>query len=161
MYVLFRQQAVFADNCFFSALLVPTITVSAIGFCLLKEIQYLVISCVLALVYIAIIIYLWKSSHREEYFLTLKDDYVIIVYDDVIKGKLELTLSFDQIHALTYYQITSFKGWLLSLLTYRLPKSVYVQYTDGKNFDERFIGYLDYADVKKIADITNTKLNVY
>lgn len=160
MYYLDSKQFLPA-TLFFSALLVPMITLSAIAFCLYMEISFLVISCVLTLIYTAILLYLWKSSHREEFFLTLKEDYAIIVYNDFLKGKSEMTLSFNQMHTLIYYRITSITGWLLTLDAFSYPKSVCVEYTDGKNSVVCYIGYLDYADVKKIADITNTKLKVY
>lgn len=133
----------------------------AIGFFLCFEIHFLVFLCAFVLTYIAVALFLWRVSRREAFFLELTETKAKIVYEDAFKGKTELHLSFQDIHTLTYYRITSIKGWFMTLIAYRFPQSVHLEYMDGTTICGRFIGYLDYADVQEIANITKSNLEVY
>ena len=144
-----------------SALLLPVIVALTIAFFLCLETKFLIILCAFVLTYVAIALFLWQNSRREMFFLELTETEARIVYEDLVKGKTELHLSFQDIHTLTYYKITSPKAWLMTLLAYCVPQSVYLKYTDGKETCERLIGYLDYDAVQEIATITKSNLKVY
>ncbi|MBP3576088.1 MAG: hypothetical protein J6J55_06280 [Paludibacteraceae bacterium] len=144
-----------------SALLLPAVVMLAIGFFLCFEMHFLVFLCAFVLTYIVVALFLWRVSRREAFFLELTESKAKIVYEDALKGKTELQLSFQEIHSLTYYRINSIKGWFMTLIAYRFPKSVHLEYTDGTTICGSFIGYLDYADIQAIANITKANLKVY
>lgn len=146
---------------FFSVLFLPAITALAIGCCISFGIEVLIVLGSLTLTYLTIVFYLWKNASKELFYIALSESYATIFYDDNIQGGTKLNLRFDQLHTIKYYRITTIKGWLMSLLSYRCPKSIYLEYWDGSDLIGCFIGYLDYADVEKIANITNVKLKIY
>lgn len=134
----------------FGILFIPSIIGLLIFNIVNFEIGLFILLLAFLFIYIGIILIVWKTSKRREHYLLLNDEGVEIVFYDSLDGKKKLELSFCQIKKIDYYRINSLEGWLV-LFSFIYPKCVYITYTINGEEWTKFIGYMDYKDIKGIA----------
>ena len=116
---------------------------------------------VLSAIYAALISFLWKMSKNKGHYLLLKSEGIEITFLDIYEGQAKINLPYDQIKYFDYYRINSLAGWFC-LYCGVLPKCVYITYDDINGEEQtKFIGYMDYKDIKKITDTNNIRLKVH
>lgn len=126
----------------------------------LFKIELLIMLLTVSVIYLTIILVLWKISKKREKYLLLKDNKIELgIYDPAI-GKTKLEIEYNQIIKFEYYRINSIRGWLM-LFSYVFPKCVYLTYNEKGVEQTKFIGYLDIQDIKEISQKTNSELIIY
>ena len=139
---------------------IPSIIGLIIANIMVFEIELLIVLLLVLVVYITIVLILWKISKRKNHYLLLKNDEIEIVFHDFFNGKTKLELPYNKIKNIEYYRITSLKGWLM-LFSYVFPKCVYITYEINGEEQTKFIGYMDYKDVKEVAKNNNIEIKIY
>ena len=159
MYYL-EQKQFKPEMVLFGILFIPCIFGLVIANIMLFKIQLLVILLIVLAIYLTLVFVLWKLSKRKNYYFSIMDDRVEIVFHDFTIGKTKLELQFNQIVKMEYYRMSSVKGWLM-LYSYIFPKCVYITYNIEGKLQTKFIGYMDIKDVKEIANTINAEIRVY
>ena len=143
----------------FSVVFVPII----IGLMAIIIVSYNIISLIILLcfliVYFLINLVVWKVSRKRKHYLLLKEQSIEIVYHDIYKGTTTLELTYDQIIQFEYYRLFTIR-WIGLLHSSLVSRCVFMTYRNNSNQVERHIGYMNYHDVKEIAQKLKTRLVV-
>ena len=118
----------------------------------------LIVTICLNLVYaIIIVIIRIVTNNRVSRAIFIEENVV-----EIVTKEFNIKLGFDELVEIEYYRLISIKTWLLVLFNCPLPTYTYITYINKYGVENyMFIGYLDYKDVKEIAQKTNTKLKVH
>lgn len=161
MYYL-EQKQFMPSMILFGILFIPLIIGLLFATILSFDIAKLIILFVFLVLYILTILYFWKESRIKDFYLLLKNGGVEIVFFDCMeKGKVKLDLSSEQLLKIEYYRIISIIGWLTIPQSLIFPKCVFITYNIDGEIKEKFIGYMNTKDVKKVSKITNTELKIH
>lgn len=144
----------------FSVPFMPVIIALAISSMVFLTIELFIVLLFTLVVYVSGIMIFWKLSRRKKYYLLLKENELEMVFHDFSTGEEKLSLYYSEIKEIIYYRITSVRGWLM-LFSYVLPKCVYISYVSQGKEQTKFIGYMNYEDIKEIAKNKNLNLRIY
>lgn len=138
-----------------SLLFVPLIVLNIIG--IIVDYTYILIVTLLSILilYFVFLLCLKLYLKPNRKYMVIENDK--IKFYKLIKTKeiLDFEIAFEEIEVVDYYKITSLKAWILSLISYRVPKCVFLTL---KNKDEKFIGYLELNLVNIIFQGKNIKI---
>lgn len=139
---------------------IPSIIALIIASSMFFKAEVLIILCSILIVYFSIVIILFIVSRKKKHYLHVQDDKVKIMFNDVFTGETKLELYYSDIIRMTYYRINSIKGWLM-LFSYIFPNCVYITYSTNGEEQTKFIGYMDFRDVKAITKSKDIELIIH
>jgi len=134
---VFKPMCILA-SCLFLPLILCCLTLSFINISL----QIFLVALFLFLCYVVILFLIYKDSRKEDHYLHLLDNRLVIYYPNLGKAS-PLSIEISKIVSIEFYKISSIKAWLL-LFNYVCPQCAYINYKMGEKEECKLIGYPDY-----------------
>lgn len=126
-----------------------------------ESLKALVVTAVVAIMYFSCVLIVKKVSKSTKYYLIYHSDHLEIKYPNLAKNNsLEFFIKNTDIIQFDYSQLSSLKAWLL-IPVYDLPQCVFMTYMEDNTTECKLIGYMEYADVQKLAQMANVKLVIH
>lgn len=144
---------------FLSFLFFPPIIVFGIFIVLEEQYSLLVLELLIIAIYSIIILMIRRSCNNKKNYLLIHDEMFEIYYPNIGEYANELKVDFCDIIEITYYRITSIRGWL-QILGYVSPKCAYITYSKYGNKRTELMGFFDLNDIKKITNESGVKLKI-
>lgn len=145
----------------YGVIFAPITIALIVATCLTANIITLVVAICLTIIFAILIVIFFVISNKKQYYLTVMDNFVKIVYPNVGTNLDELILKKEDIQKIEYFKLSSLHGWLNVLLDFTLPTATNITYKTHNGAKTDFIGYLDYNDIITICRTLGTNLVVH
>ena len=137
------SSGVFKPMCILaSILLLPSSFTCLALFLFNPSASMLIIALFFFLCYAAVLILTYRDSRKEDHYLHLLDNRLVIYYPNLGKAS-PLSIEISKIVNIEFYKISSIRAWLM-LFNYVCPQCAYINYKMGEKEECKFIGYPDY-----------------
>ena len=105
-----------------------------------------------SVVYGVLVFLVYKNSKSTKNYLNLTEEYVEIVYPEINFDRGVLRLPYEAIVEFTHYKMISLET-LKTMINYgSMPNCVYITYMSHGREVTEMMGYLDYNEIKEIAE---------
>ena len=129
--------------------LILPITVSCLVLYILDGNVYsLIVSIFFFMLYIIMVCGVYKHSKTQKYFITIKDNFVIVNYPSF--NNIDQAIAIDNIIQIEYYKLSSIKGWFM-IFNCIAPQCIFMTYLIDNEKKCQHIGYVNLDTIKKLC----------
>ena len=144
-----------------SLVFLPMIALGILWLFYAEDFMPLVAITVVSIIYFSLLIMARKISKSSKYYLICHEDCLEINYPNLAKkNELHFQIQNTDILQFDYCKLFSMKAWLL-IPVFDLPQCVFMTYMENNTNVCKLIGYMEYADIQKLAQKANVGLVVH
>ena len=138
-----------------SLLFIPSIVAIFVATIVEYDLKKLILFLSFLVIYLIVYLFLKSFFKKNRRFLLKKEDKIKVFNNYKGKPSLDFEIDIQDISFIEYLNIISVKGWVYSLISYHVPKCVFITLNNGRQL---FLGYLNISQVEEIFQQVNIKI---